>query len=733
MERDENGLQIEQRSGGRTPEFEHYNYHNSRPGNLEDPEIASLFDGGDPEKIFEDLRVVGHGSLGAVYFAHNRETKEIVALKKMSFAGRQSGDAWEDILREIRFLRDLNHENTIEYKGCYLKEHTAWLSMEFCLGSISDLMQVLKEPLRELEIWAICSGLLRGLVHLHSMGRIHRDIKAGNILLTESGTIKLTNFGSASLSSPASSFAGSPYWMAPELILDSAYDEKVDVWSMGITCFEFAEGSPPYSSMNAMSALYMIVEGDSPTLTPLENGPSWSPNFLNFIETSLKKNPDVRPSSKEQLLFHPFIVKENPPSTLSPTEILLELISKAKEKMTMVLMAYSSANSTKSPRSRRDMSKNPKVLDNFATISILTREEMEHDSTAENMVQMGAYKRLRKEHQTALFKLEEKLSSEMDSCLTNQAKDYDNMVQKFNKKLEKLQTGSQYYQHELERKSKSNDNAEKKLSKEIGARQEAERSKFESRKRKELTNKENWRREAVFQHKKDCLEQEEQEMVTHQKDEMDEEMGKLSRSKLVEYHDLEKNLLKKEMAERMHQMENIHSLLLKQGEQVAELEVAQLKAIHQLKENQRKKLQQVELSNQREYMKKAEKKHKIEMRQGRKETESLEIVRERLENEWKMLVEYQAKDVKQAEAQKEKEKKELGERQMERKKKLEQKMGEEKRELEGEREERMRLLKECQTTHLGQLDEESIHSGLSALALSVTPTSEEDGGSSTPQ
>ena len=100
-----------------------------RPGSLKDPDIADLFEKGDPEKIFEDLREIGHGSFGAVYYARCLHTKEIVAIKKMSYLGKQSMEKWQDILKEIRFLKQLKHSNTIEYKGCYLKDHTTWVSI----------------------------------------------------------------------------------------------------------------------------------------------------------------------------------------------------------------------------------------------------------------------------------------------------------------------------------------------------------------------------------------------------------------------------------------------------------------------------------------------------------------------------------------------------------------------------------------------------------------------------
>lgn len=149
-----------------------------RPGSLKDPEIAELFNKHDPEKIFDDLREIGHGSFGAVYYARCNLTREIVAIKKMSYLGKQSMEKWQDILKEIRFLRQLNHSNTIEYKGCYLHENTAWLVMEYCVGSASDIIEVHKRPLKEDEIAAICDGVLHGLSYLHILGRIHRFVTA---------------------------------------------------------------------------------------------------------------------------------------------------------------------------------------------------------------------------------------------------------------------------------------------------------------------------------------------------------------------------------------------------------------------------------------------------------------------------------------------------------------------------------------------------------------------------
>ncbi|XP_059407283.1 serine/threonine-protein kinase TAO3-like [Carassius carassius] len=295
----------------------------TQKGGLKDPESASLFFKDDPEEVFCDLHEIGHGSFGAVYFARNSFSNEVVAIKKMSYNGKQTTEKWQDIIKEVKFLEQLRHPNTIEYKGCYLKDNTAWLVMEYCLGSASDLLEVHKKPLQEVEIAAITHGALLGLAYLHSHNMIHRDVKAGNILLTEPGQVKLADFGSASIASPANSFVGTPYWMAPEVILamdEGQYEGKVDIWSLGITCIELAERKPPLFNMNAMSALYHIAQNDSPTLQSNE----WSDAFRSFVDYCLLKLPQDRPSSAE-LMRHEFVRRER------PLRVLIDLIQRTKD------------------------------------------------------------------------------------------------------------------------------------------------------------------------------------------------------------------------------------------------------------------------------------------------------------------------------------------------------------------------------------------------------------------
>ncbi|PIC41680.1 hypothetical protein B9Z55_009018 [Caenorhabditis nigoni] len=300
-----------------------------KPGVIKDPVIAALFSTKDPEVRYQDLREIGHGSFGAVYFAYDKENEQTVAIKKMNFSGKQATEKWNDILKEVSFLNTVVHRHIVDYKACFLKETTCWLVMEYCIGSAADIVDVLRKGMREVEIAAICSQTLDALRYLHSLKRIHRDIKAGNILLSDHAIVKLADFGSASLVDPAQTFIGTPFFMAPEVILamdEGHYSDRADIWSLGITCIELAERRPPLFSMNAMSALYHIAQNDPPTLSPIDDAseqPEWSREFVEFIDKCLRKPAEERMSA-EECFRHPFIQKPRPSDTIQ------ELIQRTK-------------------------------------------------------------------------------------------------------------------------------------------------------------------------------------------------------------------------------------------------------------------------------------------------------------------------------------------------------------------------------------------------------------------
>ncbi|CAG5112590.1 Oidioi.mRNA.OKI2018_I69.chr2.g6788.t1.cds [Oikopleura dioica] len=292
-------------------------------------EDKKYFTSGDPDTLFSDLQEIGHGAFGAVYCALDERPKSAtrgqnVAIKKMSYSGKS--EKFTDIVHEIKLLERLKHKNIVRLEECFLKDkdHMVWIVMEYCLGSASDLVDVQPGRLLESEVAQIIRDVLHGLSYLHSNEIIHRDIKAGNILLSENGLAKVADFGSASNKSSANSFVGSPYWMAPEVILameSGRYTGAVDLWSLGITCIEIADRKPPMFTQNAMAALYQIAQSDAPTL---DQNADWSHTFHSFLSCLLKKNPEERFTATEALQHSWF--KDN---RENPQE-LVELIDRTK-------------------------------------------------------------------------------------------------------------------------------------------------------------------------------------------------------------------------------------------------------------------------------------------------------------------------------------------------------------------------------------------------------------------
>nr|GLL32122.1 serine/threonine-protein kinase dst1 [Ipomoea trifida]GMD18351.1 serine/threonine-protein kinase dst1 [Ipomoea batatas] len=245
--------------------------------------------------------MAGKGSYGAVYKARDLRTSELVAIKVISLSEGEEG--YEEIRGEIEMLQQCSHPNVVRYLGSYQGEEYLWIVMEYCGGgSVADLMNVTDEPLEEYQIAYICREALKGLSYLHSIFKVHRDIKGGNILLTEQGEVKLGDFGVAAqltrTMSKRNTFIGTPHWMAPEVIQESRYDGKVDVWALGVSAIEMAEGLPPRATVHPMRVLFMISIEPAPMLEDKEN---WSLVFHDFIAKCLTKDPRLRPTAAEML------------------------------------------------------------------------------------------------------------------------------------------------------------------------------------------------------------------------------------------------------------------------------------------------------------------------------------------------------------------------------------------------------------------------------------------------
>ncbi|XP_062416710.1 mitogen-activated protein kinase kinase kinase kinase 4 isoform X2 [Pungitius pungitius] len=270
----------------------------------------------DPAGIFELVEVVGNGTYGQVYKGRHVKTGQLAAIKVMEVTEEEE----EEIKLEINMLKSYSHHRNIAtYYGAFIKkgpagqDHQLWLVMEYCgAGSVTDLVKKTKgNCLKEDWIAYICREVLRGLSHLHAHHVIHRDIKGQNVLLTENAEVKLVDFGvSAQLDKTIgrrNTFIGTPYWMAPEVIAcdenpEATYDYRSDLWSLGITALEMAEGAPPLCDMHPMRALFLIPRNPPPKL----KSKKWTKRFLSFAEGCLVKNHLHRPTT-DALLRHAFI------------------------------------------------------------------------------------------------------------------------------------------------------------------------------------------------------------------------------------------------------------------------------------------------------------------------------------------------------------------------------------------------------------------------------------------
>uniref|UniRef100_A0A915HZA2 non-specific serine/threonine protein kinase n=1 Tax=Romanomermis culicivorax TaxID=13658 RepID=A0A915HZA2_ROMCU len=264
----------------------------------------------DPNEEYDLLQRVGSGTYGDVYKAVHRHTGELAAVKLVKI---DKGDDFSLIHQEIVMMRECRHPNIVAYHGSYLRQSSLWIVMEYCGGgSLQDIYHM-TGPLTELQIAFVCRETLRGLCYLHTLAKIHRDVKGANILLTDNGEVKLADFGVAAQITMTlgkrKSFIGTPYWMAPEVAAvewKGGYNSLCDVWAVGITAIELAELQPPLFDLHPLRVL-MLMSKSNYKPPGLKDKVKWSPAFHEFVRSCLTKNPKKRPTADKLIAICSFL------------------------------------------------------------------------------------------------------------------------------------------------------------------------------------------------------------------------------------------------------------------------------------------------------------------------------------------------------------------------------------------------------------------------------------------
>lgn len=295
------------------------NFLNEKPraiaaGEMPNEKVISLNDlinTTDPLELYSDILKIGEGAAGEVFIATELKTGRKVAIKKMSLSAQNM----KMLVTEICVMKESAHPAVVAYFDSYVVDDKIWVAMELmsggCLTDILDEFDQVK--LTEKQIAFTCRQVLAGLSYIHSGHRIHRDIKSDNILIGEDGSVKIADFGYAAQLTKGrakrQTIVGTPYWMAPELIRGVEYDQKVDIWSLGIMLMEMAEGEPPYMDYPPLRALFLITTKGIPGL---KEPSKWSPKLTDFLAKCLTQDPQQRPEANT-LLDHPFLEDVAPP------------------------------------------------------------------------------------------------------------------------------------------------------------------------------------------------------------------------------------------------------------------------------------------------------------------------------------------------------------------------------------------------------------------------------------
>ncbi|GMQ05975.1 hypothetical protein CsSME_00050756 [Camellia sinensis var. sinensis] len=281
-------------------------------------------------KDYKLLEEVGHGASATVHRAIYIPFNQVVAVKCLDLDRCNSN--LDDIRREAQTMSLIDHPNVISAYCSFVVDQNLWVVMPFMAeGSCLHLMKIAySDGFEESAIGSILKETLKALEYLHQHGHIHRDVKAGNILLDSNGMVKVADFGVSACmfdrgdrKRSRNTFVGTPCWMAPEVLQPgSGYDFKADIWSFGITALELAHGHAPFSKYPPMKVLLMTIQNAPPGLDS-DRDKKFSKSFKEMVAMCLVKDQTKRPTA-EKLLKHSFFKQAKPPE-LSVKKLFADL------------------------------------------------------------------------------------------------------------------------------------------------------------------------------------------------------------------------------------------------------------------------------------------------------------------------------------------------------------------------------------------------------------------------